>query len=201
MTMMNSDTHSGDTAHPVSIDTPRLILREARLADLESMHAMLTDPAVTWYMPAMRSYDHAESEAWLRSIMRDQEVSLRLRYSLIAEDRATSLPCGCVTLNLIDSAPDGAHFVLGYFMKPDVWNQGYATEAVQATLSYIFSENGWRVTASCLAENLGSRRVLEKCGLRLEGMMLRHTWHDGQWKDCMVYGLIRPDYERRQSDV
>ena len=60
-----------------------------------------------------------------------------------------------------------------------------------AALDYIFACNARRVTASCLAENLSSRRVLEKCGFTQEGLLKQHTWHDGQWKDCAVYGKLR----------
>ena len=104
-------------------------------------------------------------------------------------------------LHLIDGGTEGAHYGLGYFIRPDLWNRGLATEAAMAALDFIFAGNACRVSAACLAENLASRRVLEKCGMRQEGLLKKHTWHDGQWKDCAVYAVLKEEYLGGQPDV
>ncbi|MBQ5793612.1 MAG: GNAT family N-acetyltransferase, partial [Clostridia bacterium] len=49
------------------------------------------------------------------------------------------------------------------------WRQGYATEICRALMDYSFAHlQVHRVNALCNPENLGSRRMLEACGLRLE---------------------------------
>jgi ribosomal-protein-alanine N-acetyltransferase len=181
----------GANTHMIRLETPRLVLREHVPDDLLPLHAMLSDPAVTWYLPDMRRDDPGETEAYLRAVMRDDEASFRLRYNLMIVEKATGEAAGSVGLHVIDGGELGAHYGLGYFVRRDLWNRGYATEAVCAALAYCFAGDGFRVTASCLAENLGSRRVLEKCGFVQEGLLKRHTWHDGQWKDCAVYGKLR----------
>jgi len=56
-------------------------------------------------------------------------------------------------------------------------NQGYATEMAQALIQWAFQQQGIRVvTASCLNDNIGSIKVLEKAGmsrLQPEGNMLK----------------------------
>ena len=183
-------TDAGYT-HAIRLETPRLVLREHQPEDLLPLHAMLSDPAVTWYIPDMYHADVRVTEAYLHRVMRDDEVSQRLRFNLIVEEKGTGEVVGSVGLHTIDSAPDGAHYGLGYFIRRDRWNRGYATEAAKVALDYIFAGNACRVSASCLAENLGSRRVLEKCGMTQEGLLKRHTWHDGTWKDCAVYGMLK----------
>ena len=192
---MNGIAERDVNTHAVRLETPRLILREHRPEDLMPLHAMLSDPAVTWRLPDMRKEDPAQTEAYLRSVMRDDEASQRMRYNLIVEERDTGEVVGSVGLHVIDGAPDGAHYGLGYFVRRDRWNRGYATEAARAALDFLFAGNGCRVSASCLAENLGSRRVLEKCGFTQEGLLKKHTWHDGRWKDCAVYGILREPQE------
>lgn len=177
--------------HMLWLESPRLVLREHLPEDLMPLHAMLSDPATTWYLPGMRRTDPGETEAYLRAVMRDDEASFRLRYNLMVVEKGSGEAAGSVGLHVIDGGECGAHYGLGYFIRRDLWNRGYATEAVGTALDFIFSEDGFRVTASCLAENLGSRRVLEKCGFAMEGLMKSHTWHDGQWKDCAVYGRLR----------
>ena len=180
--------------HNVRLETPRLILREHALSDLAALHGILSDPAATWYIPEMYKAEPAETEAYLFSVVRDAEAHVRLRYNLAVEVRDTGELAGSVGLHVIDSAPDGAHYALGYFIRPDLWNRGCATEAARAALDFIFAANACRVSASCLAENLGSRRVLENCGMRQEGLLKRHTWLGGSWKDCAVYALLRDEW-------
>ena len=73
-------------------------------------------------------------------VKRDAEASLRLRWNLIVEERASGEVIGSVGLHAIDTTPDGAHYGLGYFLRPESWNRGYATEAARAALSWNFEE-------------------------------------------------------------
>ena len=179
--------------HMLRLETPRLALREHAPGDLNPLHAMLSDPATTLYIPDMRKDELAETEAYLRSVMRDDEAHTRLRYNLIVQLREGGEVAGSVGLHMIDGNARSAHYGLGYFVRRDLWNRGCATEAVRAALDAFFAGDAWRVTASCLAENLGSRRVLEKCGFAQEGLLRAHTWHDGQWKDCAIYGRLKEE--------
>ena len=181
--------------HMIRLETPRLVLREHVPGDLMPLHAMLSDPATTWYIPDLYHADIAGTDAYLHAVMRDDEASFRLRYNLMIVERATGEAAGSVGLHVIDGGDDGVHYGLGYFVRRDLWNAGCATEAVRAALDYILALDAHRVTASCLAENLGSRRVLEKCGMTQEGLLVAHTLHDGRWKDCAVYRLLREEYE------
>ena len=181
-------------SHEVWLETPRLILREHRLADLEPLHAILTDPAATWYLPFMRKEELAETESYLRSAMRDADRPVRLRFNLAVEEKATGALLGSVGLHMIDGTAEGAHYGLGYFIRPVSWNLGYASEAAREALRFVFGGNARRVSASCLAENLGSRRVAEKCGMTQEALLVAHTWHEGEWRDCAVYRMLREEY-------
>ena len=178
----------------VRLETERLILREHRLADLEPLHAILTDPSATWYLPFMRKEELAETESYLRSAMRDADRPVRLRFNLAVEEKASGALLGSVGLHMIDGTAEGAHYGLGYFIRPASWNLGYASEAAREALRFVFGGNARRVSASCLAENLGSRRVAEKCGMTQEALLIAHTWHEGEWRDCAVYRMLREEY-------
>lgn len=57
---------------------------------------------------------------------------------------------------------------VGFSIAEDCWGQGYASEALGAVLHYLVYDEGIaRVRAWCAADNAGSRRVLEKCGMTL----------------------------------
>ena len=57
---------------------------------------------------------------------------------------------------------------VGFSIVRACWGKGYATEALKAVLSYLTGNEGIScVTAWCAAENIASRRVLEKAGMQL----------------------------------
>ena len=59
---------------------------------------------------------------------------------------------------------------IGYAINEECWGRGYTTEAVQAVLAYGFEQKGLEmVSAYAYPWNIGSRRVLEKCGFQYEG--------------------------------
>ena len=85
---------------------------------------------------------------------------------------------------------------VGYTFHPDFWGKGYATEATQAILTYLFDDFGvGRVSASLHPENPRSARVLEACGFTFEGLTRQSFWVGDVCSDDMVYGLPRSDWE------
>jgi RimJ/RimL family protein N-acetyltransferase len=79
---------------------------------------------------------------------------------------------------------------LFYGADPAYWGRGLVTEAARAALRYGFGRAGLaRVMAVTDKENRGSRRVMEKCGLRYE----RDDFYFGV--PVVYYALNRGDYE------
>ena len=60
---------------------------------------------------------------------------------------------------------DDSTWEVGYHIGADYTRQGYATEAVKAFLPVIMPRLGLqRIKGICLADNLASRKVMERCG-------------------------------------
>lgn len=56
---------------------------------------------------------------------------------------------------------------LGYRLRRDCWGQGLATEGAAALVDWGFRAAGYdRIVACAMAANHGSRRVMEKLGMR-----------------------------------
>lgn len=70
---------------------------------------------------------------------------------------------------LFASPRDAGSIEVGYALKPAYWGRGYGTEMTREVLRVGFELVGLqRVIGICMANNLASRRVLEKCGLTFE---------------------------------
>jgi RimJ/RimL family protein N-acetyltransferase len=83
---------------------------------------------------------------------------------------------------------------IGYWLGESVWGRGIATSAVRVATAYAFSTFGLtRVYAIPYARNIASRRVLEKAGFQLEGLMRRAAIKDGEVLDQLLYATTDLD--------
>ena len=78
-------------------------------------------------------------------------------------------------------------------------------ELCEGTGSNVFIvSNGELITppleGGCLADNIASRRLLERCGFKYEGVAQAFLQIDGQWRDHVIYALLRADRIDRGRD-
>lgn len=82
---------------------------------------------------------------------------------------------------------------VGYWVAVDQQGRGLATEAMRALAEHLLmSRRFHRLRAMVLSENIGSMRVLEKCGFVREGVLRDSAIREGKWQDEMVYGILGP---------
>ena len=113
--------------------------------------------------------------------------------------RDTGKVIGWLLCNEVDSP---GIYELGWIFNRACWRRGYAFEAGSALMDHLFRVRGAHKVA---AETMDEERclpLLEKLGLRREGVFRRHCRsRSGQWRDLYWYGLLEEDYlaERGQS--
>ena len=89
---------------------------------------------------------------------------------------------------------------IGYEIASAQWGHGYATEAVEALLAFGFQTlQLQRVWAFCLDENTASWRVMERAGLRREGLLRENVWLRGRWWDTAVYGVLAEEWRAQRQ--
>jgi RimJ/RimL family protein N-acetyltransferase len=83
----------------------------------------------------------------------------------LAEDRVTGEPVGRVGLSYHRAWPDDPE--VGWWIAPERWGEGLATEAGAASIAYGFETLRLpRIVSIAIEENVASRRVMEKLELR-----------------------------------
>jgi RimJ/RimL family protein N-acetyltransferase len=89
---------------------------------------------------------------------------------------------------------------LGWSVRREYQSRGLATEAAQALMRFAFvSRKLHRVTASCNAKNVASRRVMERLNMRFEGVAVESTEWGGDWIDESSYALL--EWEWRETNA
>ena len=81
---------------------------------------------------------------------------------------------------------------LGYYLSEEYWGRGIMTDAVKQLCEYLFANTDIvRIFAEPFAYNISSRRVLEKSGFSLEGIMKNNAFKNGKMLDMALYALIK----------
>ncbi len=99
------------------------------------------------------------------------------------------------SIGLFDIDHDSDSCEIGYSLGSRWWGKGYATEAVEAVLDYAFRElYAHRVQATYHPYNIGSKRVLEKCGMKYEGVMRDAQRNpDGSFSNLIICARLSSD--------
>jgi ribosomal-protein-alanine N-acetyltransferase len=182
----------------VQLETPRLILREFRPDDAGFVLAYQSDPRYLRYYPG-ETRTREDAEAFVDMFLRWQAETPRRRFQLaIVTKRPDGMEdelignCGVRVLWPADREGE-----FGCEIAPSHWGNGYSTEAGRAMLRFAFGELGLhRVRAECIAENEASARMLERLGMRQEGLLRENRWMKGRWWDTRVYGLLEGELLR-----
>lgn len=179
------------------VETARLVIRELIEDDLEALHAWRRHPAYRRHLPMPRQTRDAV-EAELSVILRDQADYRRLRFLLGVVEKKSGRLMGEAILKL-GPALRHRQAEIGWAVADDLKGKGYASEIGQALLEAAFGPlRLHRVFAMCSAENAGSRRVMEKLGMREEGLLREHFRARERWWSSHLYALLESEYRRKQ---
>ena len=161
-----------------SLETDRLLLRLFTPEDEENLVALDSNPAVMRFINGGRPTTRQEViEHVLPRFLWYQEQPHGYGF-WAAEEKGTGAFIGWFHLRPDPDGGDPAEPELGYRLKREAWGTGYATEGSRALISRAFTELGARrVWASTMVLNVGSRRVMEKAGMR----HVRTFW--GEWPE------------------
>lgn len=85
---------------------------------------------------------------------------------------------------------NGDRVEVGYAVHPHHWNQGYATEVLQAGIGYFFEKGFSEVYAGAFKTNLASIKVMEKAGMR-KTKMKASVRYRGEMHPCVYYSIKR----------
>lgn len=176
------------------LETERLLLRAPESRDAAAIAEALSDFAVAKNMLAVpHPFTQLDAEAFVAD-----RIAKRAKgeaYSFAIVRKGTGRVLGCCTLSLSDGV-----YKLGFWLARAFWNQGYATEAARAALSFAFHDlKAERVLASWFADNPASGRVLDKLGFEAVETYRRESLARGGFVICNRCVLRRENFGRKRQ--
>jgi RimJ/RimL family protein N-acetyltransferase len=170
------------------ITTDRLLLRELRKEDWQAVHEYGSDPEVVRFVEFGPNTEE-ETRDFIRRATASAEDEPRKGHDFaVVRGKDGRLIGGC---GIYVTKPEHREAFIGYVFNREYWGNGYATEAAQALLRYGFETlRMHRIFATCDPENRASARVLEKTGMRREGLLRENSRMKGKYRDDLIYAIL-----------
>jgi len=169
----------GSSTSPVSVS-----LRKFTAADVKASAKWFGDDEVTFTTPNASLRSDEELERYFAVT-----VAPHPWYRLIC---VNGVPAGAIYLTMGANA-HAARADLSYILAKEFWGKGIVTQVTKLAVQAGFQEFGLaRIQAYTMTTNIGSQRVLEKCGFQREGMLRNFVKLRGDLIDVFIWGIF-PD--------
>ena len=166
-------------------------LRPIRVDDAPRIHEGSADP---------------DSQRWLGHLPAPYTLDDALAY--VEKRRELEATGQCVTWAIADPVDDrllgtilwfnwtaGVECEVGYWTHPEARGRGLTTAAVRLVTGHVFETLGvQRVTAFAAADNLASRRVIERAGYRFYGIERYGAWVRDDHVDMALYDVTASEW-------
>ena len=143
------------------LETDRFILRPFTLDDAEAMFSnWASDPEVTKFLTFTPHENIGVTKNILSKWVDEYQDPQTIRYGITIKETG-ELVGGIDVVNFIDGVPE-----IGYCLAKKCWGKGYMTEACKTVVKYIFMLGFKKIFIRANADNIGSNRVIQKCGFK-----------------------------------
>lgn len=152
-----------------AIETERLGLRELQREDFSALCLFLQDTRV------MYAWEYAFSDEQVRSFILNQQKRYQADgfgyYAAVEKTSGKVIGCMGPLMEQIDSEK---FYGIGYILGKESWGKGYATEAGEACIQYLFENYAaQKVIAEIRPENEASVRVAERLDMKKESQFIK----------------------------
>jgi len=169
------------------LETERLSLRHMAVDDAAFILGLLNEPSWLQFIGdrGVRTLDDARAYVLNGPVAMYSRLGFGLYLVELKDSRVPIGICGLIKRDFL------ADVDIGYALLPAYWSNGYAYEAASAVLTYGQNKVGLkRIIAITDPDNHRSARLLEKLGLRYEGMVAYPDTH----KEVRLFAIeIEPD--------
>lgn len=165
-------------------------LRPITKGDIPLFLRWFNDEEVSRYIKIFLPLTEAGEIEWIDNMHKNQDKNIVLG---IVEAKTGKLigTMGLHNINWKDRrAMTGA--VIG---EKRFWGRGYGSEAKMLFLNYAFNTlNLRKICSAVLSFNERSQAYNKKCGYKTEGVLRRHVYKDGKYRDEVLMAVFKEDW-------
>ena len=174
-----------------TLETERLILRQFAESDSEDIKKLAGAREIAEGTFVPHPYEEGFAEEFIRSQLSDYKKGRLINFA--AEIKDMNILVGSIGISIDRKLNHGE---IGFWIGVPHWGNGYCTEAAGAVLGYGFEVQGLdRIYAFHFAGNSASGGVLEKIGMKYEGIVKNEYWHMGELKDTVHFSINQHEYK------
>jgi len=180
-----------------TLETERLILRRIAMSDAKDIFAYSCDEEVARHVLWSAQKHISEAKEYCKYMMRRYKNDEPSSWGII--EKRTGRLVG--TIGFMSYSEENASAEVGYSLARWLWNGGYMTEALIAVIDYAFESMDLnRIEAQHELTNPASGRVMEKCGMKKEGVLRQRLYNKGKFVDVALYAILRGDPRPRKGE-
>jgi ribosomal-protein-alanine N-acetyltransferase len=175
------------------LETMRLKLRRLSMHDAGDIFEYASDPEVSKYVLWEHHRTIAESKSYLKHVLFLYDKGIPASWGIVhKEDNKLIGTGGFQWWSVSNSKAE-----VGYVISKLYWNKGYMTEALEEILRFGFEQMELqRIEAKCFLDNNSSERVMQKCGMKLEGILRSYKYVKGNFGDFKLYSILRSEFQQ-----
>ena len=174
--------------------THRLKIRNLRQSDLDDFYQYRSNPEITRYQ-GFDTFDRKQSQVFLEA----HSNKLRLtpgewvQYGIEHIGAAQLVGDCALYLQMADSRIAEIGITISHLHQ----RKGYAKEAMQGLINYLFREKGvHRIVETVDAENIASIQMLKSLCFRQEAHFIESIFFKGRWGSEYQYAILKKDWEQ-----
>lgn len=174
----------------VTLETERLILRKFKKDDFKDIFQWASNPEVNRYVSYQPHKTLADSKKIAKEWADDAKKIDYYNWAIEYEGKVI----GNISVVQHDTLWEA---VMGWQIDAPHWNKGIMTEAASAVFDFLFRKVGFhRISAGHDTKNPASGRVMEKLGMKKEGVFPQFYYKKGGrgTGDAQRYGILKEDW-------
>lgn len=169
------------------IESDRIRLRPLRYGDIHILYKWINDYELMKFMHLFRPVSESEQRDWFNSLSKNNEIFFGIE---LKENEKLIGRCRLYKISQIDKTAKINIFI----GEKSLRHKGYAKEAMKIIIDYAFNYLNFRkIWSELCVDNKPVINLYKKLGFKDEGLLRKHYFLNGSYRDILVVGLLKND--------
>ena len=174
-----------------TLETERLVLRGLCVSDCFDMYDYSKKSEMTKYLTWSPHPDVEYTKEYLQCVKEHYKMGLFYDWAVVLKESDKMIgTCGFTRFNLPNNFAE-----IGYVINSEYRGRGIAAEAARSVVEFGFSKLDLnRIEARYMIGNDASRKVMEKLGMRFEGVARSVVCKNGIYHDVGTCSVLKSEF-------